>query len=280
MKNRDNGLLKWLVVVEVAIVFFCSPVLHKWRSGASITPLAAAEEAANPSQLECEAPTESYGISGYVGSRQAPTDLSISEPQQAPVDQHPTGLAWDKERVLLFGDSLAVGLAPFIEKELKSRGVSEFKSISVGGTMINQWAWTRSYTQARALDRALAEFKPTMVIFSLGTNDEAFRGSVDHRGDPIKPPYGPNFSVARLRRDSIIELSEKLAGVRTRVWLCPPVTPRWPPDRAFREAIRSWGGGFFDTQQLNLSRQSDRLHMTPKGNRTWTNAIMSYLDSL
>ena len=280
MKNRDNGLLKWLVVVEVAIVFFCSPVFHSGRSGASITPLASAEEAANPSQLECEAPTESHSISGYVGSRQAPTDLSISEPQQAPVDKPPTGLAWDKERVLLFGDSLAVGLAPFIEKELSERGVSSFKSISVGGTMINQWAWSRSYTQARALDRALAEFKPTMVIFSLGTNDEAFRGTEDHRGDPIKPPYGPNFSVARLRRDSIIELSEKLAGVRTRVWLCPPVTPRWPPDRAFREAMRSWGGGFFDTQQLNLSRQSDRLHMTPRGNRTWTNAIMAYLDSL
>jgi lysophospholipase L1-like esterase len=280
MKNRDNSLLKWLVVVEVAIVFFCSPVLDNCGSGVLPTPLALAEEVDRAGQLECEAPTEIYSPAAYADVAQAPTDMSIFEPQQAPVDQPPSGLDWSKERVLLFGDSLAVGLAPFIEKELSERGVSSFKSISVGGTMINQWAWSRSYTQARSLDRALAEFKPTMVIFSLGTNDEAFRGSVDHRGDPIKPPYGPNFSVARLRRDSIIELSEKLAGVRTRVWLCPPVTPRWPPDRAFREAMRSWGGGFFDTQQLNLSRQSDRLHMTPKGNRTWTSAIMGYLDSL
>jgi lysophospholipase L1-like esterase len=280
MKNRDNCLLKWIVVVEAAIVFFCSPVLDNCGSGALSTPLASAEEVDIPSHLECEAPTESFYDSGYDEVVQAPTDMGISEPQQAPVDQPPAGMDWSKERVLLFGDSLAVGLAPFIDKELFERGVSEFKSISVGGTMINQWAWSRCHAQARSLDRALAEFKPTMVIFSLGTNDEAFRGSLDHRGDPIKPPYGPNFSVARLRRDSIIELSEKLARVRTRVWLCPPVTPRWPPDRAFREAMRSWGGGFFDTQQLNLSRQSDRLHMTPKGTRTWTSAIMGYLDSL
>lgn len=276
MKNIDIGLLKWLIVVVVSVVSFCPPVFNTCNPNSSHAPLAAAKEGDKTSQLEYGDESDMISCSMYEAPGQAPTDLSVPAAQQAPV----TRPDWSKERVLLFGDSLAVGLAPFIEKELNDRGVGAFRNISIGGTMINQWTWSKSFEQARYLDRELAEFRPTMVIFSLGTNDEAFRGTLDHKGDPIKPPYGPNFSVARLRRASIAELSSKLSGVRTRIWICPPITSRWPPDRAFREEIRNWGGGFFDSQRLTLSKQGDRLHMTPAGNRTWTNAIMEFLDQL
>ena len=66
-------------------------------------------------------------------------------------------VVWPQERVLLIGDSLAVGLEDPMEKALRARNVGAFKSIAVGGTMINQWAWSGSHPHARSLDAALAD---------------------------------------------------------------------------------------------------------------------------
>lgn len=185
---------------------------------------------------------------------------------------------WPQERVLLIGDSLAVGLADPVEKALRERGVAAFKSIAVGGTMINQWAWSGSHPQARSLDAALADFQPTLVLISLGTNDEASRGVLDSYGNPAKPPYGPGFSVAHQRKDSIPRLASKLAGVRS-VWIGPPVTSRWEPDRAFRDLIAAtWPGRYFDSEQITLAKQPDNLHPTGRGYRTWSDALVAWLE--
>jgi len=190
---------------------------------------------------------------------------------------HP--ISWPQERVLVIGDSLAVGLATPLEQALRARGVGAFRSIAVGGTMINQWAWSGSHLQARQLDAALAEFQPTLVLISLGTNDEASRGAVDYKGDPAQPPYGPGFSVANQRKDSIPKLASKLAGVRS-VWLGPPVTSRWEPDRAFRDLIAAnWPGRYFNTESIALAKASDKLHMTGSGYRTWSDAIIAWLET-
>jgi lysophospholipase L1-like esterase len=188
-------------------------------------------------------------------------------------------IVWSQERVLVIGDSLAEGLAPPLEQALRARGVAAFRSIAVGGTMINHWAWSGSHWQARSLDAALAEFQPTLVLISLGTNDEASRGVVDHKGDPAKPPYGPGYSVARARKDSIPKLASKLAGLRS-VWIGPPVTGRWIPDRAFRDLIAAnWPGRYFNTESIALSKQPDDLHMTGSGYRTWSDAIIAWLET-
>ena len=187
-------------------------------------------------------------------------------------------VVWPQERVLLIGDSLAVGLEDPMEKALRARNVGAFKSIAVGGTMINQWAWSGSHPHARSLDAALAEFQPTLVLISLGTNDEASRGVVDHKGDPAVPPYGPGFSVAHQRKDSIPKLASKLAGVRS-VWIGPPVTGRWEPDRAFRNLIAAtWPGRYFNTEQITLAKQPDDLHLSGSGYRVWNDAIVTWLE--
>lgn len=187
-------------------------------------------------------------------------------------------VVWPQERVLLIGDSLAVGLADPMEKALRARNVGAFKSIAIGGTMINQWAWSGSYRHARLLDATLADFQPTLVLISLGTNDEASRGVVDSYGNPAKPPYGPGFSVARERKDSIPKLASKLAGVRS-VWIGPPVTGRWEPDRAFRNLIAAtWPGRYFDTEQIRIAKQSDDLHPVGSGYRVWNDAIVAWLE--
>lgn len=187
-------------------------------------------------------------------------------------------VVWPQERVLLIGDSLAVGLEDPMEKALRARNVGAFKSIAVGGTQINHWAWSGSHPHARSLDAALADFRPTLVLISLGTNDEAARGVVDHKGDPAVPPYGPGFSVAHQRKDSIPKLASKLAGVRS-VWIGPPVTGRWEPDRAFRNLIAAtWPGRYFNTEQITLAKQPDDLHLSGSGYRLWTDAIVTWLE--
>ena len=196
---------------------------------------------------------------------------TASEPNQRPI-------VWPQERVLLIGDSLAVGLEAPIEQALRARNVAAFRSIAVGGTMINQWAWSGSHAQARQLDAALAEFQPTLVFISLGTNDEASRGVVDHKGDPAKPPYGPGYDVAYARKDSIPKLAQKLAGVKS-VWIGPPVTSRWEPDRRFRDLIASyWPGRYFNSEAITIAKQPDKLHPTSSGYGTWRDSIFAWLD--
>src|SRR3990172_5754810 len=67
-------------------------------------------------------------------------------------------------RVLLIGDSLAVGTAPYFAALAKEAGV-EFKSLAKVGTRIDQWA---SSAELKAL---LEKFQPELVLVSLGTND-------------------------------------------------------------------------------------------------------------
>jgi lysophospholipase L1-like esterase len=263
MKNRANFIFTvvvgWLIVGSLSLLLRDSQAEESSGSAPNFTPINEKTEVLSSEEASGEVKTQA---------------TTYETDYRAPIQ----GIQWEKERVLVLGDSLSVGFGPDLERELKTKRVGAFKNISVGGTMINQWAWSENFRFARTLDRELAEFMPTMVIVSLGTNDEAARGTVDHRGRPMPRPYGPNFSVARLKRASLGELSRKLSSVKTRVWICPPVTKRWPPDRQFRTDISNWGGYFFNSEKLVLSKQTDRLHITASGNRIWASAIADFLD--
>ena len=65
-------------------------------------------------------------------------------------------------RVLLIGDSLAVGLRSPLSS-LASADAIAFRGTGIGGTHIGSWT-------GGTLSRALA-FNPTLVLVSLGTND-------------------------------------------------------------------------------------------------------------
>jgi lysophospholipase L1-like esterase len=58
------------------------------------------------------------------------------------------------------------------------------------------------------------------------------------------------------------------------------VTSRWEPDRAFRDLIASyWPGRYFNTERIALAKASDNLHMTGTGYRTWSDAIIAWLET-
>lgn len=175
--------------------------------------------------------------------------------------------SWPRERVLLIGDSLSVGVAPILESALRERGVADFLSIGRVGTNIKQWAMDDG--DGARLNEALSTFRPTLVLISLGTNDEATR----------KLPGYENFDVARQRAPHIEQLREKLSGTQS-VWLGPPAADKWPADRPFRDLIRSvWGDMYFDTEAVAPRKGTDRVHFSSAGNRTWRDAIIAWLET-
>ena len=188
------------------------------------------------------------------------------------------------QRVLLVGDSLGVGVGPLLEKELRAQGIADFKNISVGGKNIAQFS-DNSKAEGKSLEKALAEYKPSIVFVSLGTNDESIRRIKG--GDPryftaanlAKNLVGPNFSVAKQRRKAIARLAGKLSGVQT-IWLGPPASDPtlWPMDREFRELLAStWSGNYFSTEAVAPQKCSDRIHFTGAGNKTWASAIGNWV---
>jgi lysophospholipase L1-like esterase len=192
---------------------------------------------------------------------------------------------WPNERVLVIGDSLGVGVQPLLKTAMQARGVQDFSGISVGGTNILQWS-DNDYAQGRDMETALAEFRPTLVLISLGTNDEASRGYKDWRGrdwnaaDLAANRVGPTLNVAAQRSRAIARLARKLSGAKS-VWLGPPASDPsiWPMDRGFRDLLAStWDGRYFNTEAVAPSKAGDGIHFTGSGNRVWADAIMAYLD--
>lgn len=197
---------------------------------------------------------------------------------------HP--IVWSQERVLVIGDSLAVGLNSPLEQALRSSGVAAYRNIAVGGTNILQWS-DNNYQQGRDLETALASFSPTLVLISLGTNDEASRGYKDWRGrdwnaaDLAARRVGPNADIAAQRRSAIARIARKLSGVKS-VWLGPPASPAniWPMDRGFRDLLAAtWSGRYFNTEAIAPSKAGDGIHFTGNGYRTWSNAIIAWLET-
>ena len=199
---------------------------------------------------------------------------SAAEPTQPTLPAQPTTpdktayqVDWPRERVLLIGDSLSVGLAPILESSLRARGVGDFSAIGRGGTNIKQWA--QDVGDGARLNEALTTFRPTLVLISLGTNDEATRKLSGYE----------NFDVARQRAPHIEQLRNKLSGVRS-VWLGPPAADKWTADRRFRDLLRAtWGDLYFDTEAVAPRKSTDLVHFSSAGNRTWRDAIVAWLES-
>jgi lysophospholipase L1-like esterase len=182
------------------------------------------------------------------------------------------------------GDSLGVGVGPLLEKEFRALGISAFKNISVGGKNIAQFS-DNKHAEGRSFEKAMAEFKPTIVFISLGTNDEAIRRIKG--GDPrwftpasyAKNLVGPNFSVAKQRRKAIARLAGKLSGVKS-IFIGPPASDPtlWPMDREFRNLLEStWRGSYFNTEAAAPQKCGDRIHLTGSGYKSWASDIARWV---
>ena len=181
---------------------------------------------------------------------------------------------WSKERVLVIGDSLGVGLGLILEDELIRKGVGAYHNISLGGSSINQWG-RNGYKLNTLLRQNLESFKPTLVLISLGTNDEATRKY------SLDPPMGPSYNVASSRKKYLASLKELLKNVDS-VWLGPPEADpsKWPMDRNFRDMLKNaWGTRYFDTEKVNPGKSRDKVHFSTRGNKVWLTSIIRFLES-
>ena len=156
------------------------------------------------------------------------------------------------ERLLLFGDSLAVGLTAPLGQLARDNGVV-FAGIGKVGSTIRDW--TGQTTLHAQLRTALAE-RPKVVLCSLGTNDEALSPESARAELPMV-----NALIA-LVRESGAELG----------WIGPP---RLQKTNGISQVIQSKlpQNRYFHSETLDIPRAGDGLHPTVKGYAGWAGQI-------
>lgn len=179
------------------------------------------------------------------------------------------------DRILLIGDSLAVGLGTPLGALARDAGLA-FQTLATVGTRIDQWGSSGTYGDA--LSVALASFQPTIVLISLGTNDAYMRPST---GEDIGARQAPFMDA----------LLTKIEAARPRavVWIAPPTLPpaavSLAPVRALIQSEREIGlppkirprVAIFPSQRLTLPRGPDGIHPVTSGYAGWAGAIWQWL---
>lgn len=155
--------------------------------------------------------------------------------------------------VVLTGDSLAVGMAPYFRAMADEYGV-RFASAAKESTRTDQWA------QSMELQGLLATIRPSLVIVSLGTNDSRTNWTAEEHAEH-----------ARKLLQMIVN-----AGAQA-VWVLPPSLPFADGDRGFSAMIRALGVPVFESSKLDIPRGPDNLHPTTRGYSGWAGAIWAQL---
>jgi lysophospholipase L1-like esterase len=153
-------------------------------------------------------------------------------------------------RILLIGDSFAVGLKPSLAALAKASGIP-FEGHGTVGTRIDQWS------SNPALPGYLSSFRPTLTLVSLGTNDEA---------------AGTGFAVKQAPKLRALLTELRNAGSDV-LWIGPPSLPF--PRQGVSDMIRSSAPHYFESASLVLPRISDHLHPTAAGYVDWAKMIWS-----
>jgi len=152
-------------------------------------------------------------------------------------------------RMLLLGDSLAVGLKAPMGQLANDFGVS-FRARGVVGSRIADWA------KSTSVDEEMA-FGPTIVMLSIGTNDMKMLSPVSEK------------------KDLGILLSKLGSGGADVVIIGPPKMPF--PDNGVRQMLASSGATVFPSDALIIPRGPDKIHPTAKGYSGWAGAIWAWL---
>jgi lysophospholipase L1-like esterase len=159
----------------------------------------------------------------------------------------------DKTRLLLIGDSLAVGLDRQLDQLASEAGVEAYEGHGIVGSRLDQWA------HSAWLDTELASFAPTLILVSLGTNDEAMgSGAADRQA--------PYFA------DLLSKLERSGAAI---VWIGPPELPF--PRQGVSDMIREHVPYYYPSEQLDIPRSPDNLHPNAAGYAGWAGAIWNWL---
>lgn len=156
-------------------------------------------------------------------------------PPPRPIDPNP-------QRILVVGDSMVYNLLPLLASYCEHNGHQLHPAIWWGSTSMG-WAGSRK------LDELLVRHQPTFVIFVLGSSEVLSK--VIHT---IAPP-----AIEKLR---------KRIGDRKFVWIGPP---NWREDTGINDVLQQQLGDslYFRSAELELEREDDGIHPTPKGGRVW-----------
>ena len=163
-------------------------------------------------------------------------------------------------KIFLLGDSLAVGLTPPLSA-LASEHKVGFKAMAKSGTRIDQWS------NNAALYQAIQDFKPDLILVSLGTNDEYMKLDAHAKQAP------------HIR--TLLQQLRKSAPV---VWIGPPKLPStgfyaWSKTNGALPLIHEHvpSSHYFPSHELAIPRAPDQLHPNVKGAAGWAGEIWKFI---
>jgi len=144
-------------------------------------------------------------------------------------------------KVLLVGDSLAVGMDPYFRRMAKESGAG-LQSLAVKSTTILYWVQSPQLPVADL---------PDLTLVSLGTNDA----------------YGSR-SLELIHQDAIALLAKLGPNV---VWILPPKLGKG--DRGVAQVIRETGVTTFESSKLGDLHQADGIHPSGAGYAAWAGEV-------
>lgn len=161
------------------------------------------------------------------------------------------------KKVLLIGDSLAVGMKPRFLTLAKNAGYSAAAQAEVG-TTIKTW-------KSRVAS-VLQKEKPDLVLISLGTNDSVL-------ADP------------KAEKADAVELLSAISGAGAKAaWVGPPTMP---PKNTLNvpmqidvvaNMLQPLVGDYYDSRVLNIPRGGDRIHpASSAAYADWFDAVWKWL---
>ncbi|MBD0372244.1 MAG: hypothetical protein ICV60_15485 [Pyrinomonadaceae bacterium] len=156
---------------------------------------------------------------------------------------YPVSLAGRK--VLLVGDSMGQGIAPFLQRKVEAAGGSFVGAPEQSSTII----WWQGSGKLRAL---IAQHRPDSIFIALGSN-ELYMKNAQERAPVI--------------RAMLAEI-----GAREAYWIGPPT---WKPGSTLSPVIEEnfQSGHFYNSESLSVPRGKDGKHPTLEGYDQWVELI-------
>ena len=163
----------------------------------------------------------------------------------------PTRAQQSAERILLIGDSMLDGLCRRLQDYADENGHYLRTFIWYGAT-------TRHWATTKDLANQIAKERPTLIVFSCGSNDLGY------------------YDLTR--REGYVKDIIKTMGKVPYVWV-GPTTLRGVKDNGIGGIIRRNTGEnhFFDTTKVNLVRGKDGIHPTFASAAQWMDKIVEWM---
>lgn len=151
-------------------------------------------------------------------------------------------------RVLLVGDSMGQGIAPFLQRKVEAAGGRMVSAPEQSSTII----WWQGSGKLRGL---IAEHRPDIIFIALGSNEL--------------------FTKDAGTRAPIIRRMLEEIGRRDAYWIGPP---SWKPGSALVPVIEEnfQAGRFYNSDNLQVPRGPDGKHPTLKGYEQWVELIWNW----